>query len=186
MNNLAQPVTQWNGACDKRLARLIGYEQNSAHFEQYCHVGSTASCWKLGLFHDADFAGNLADSKSASGGVLCILGSLTFVPTSWVCVKHDPRHVCVDPFSVRAAVLLRRSTCCGQFLCLWEHYGRYRGDSSTQSCVRSSSRPTSTLLLPDSLASSVPLQSHFLLTRSRSSSHTLRVIIQVTSSMSYP
>ena len=35
--------------------------------------------------------------------------------------------------------------------------------------------PTSTQLLPDSLAYSVPLQSHFLLTRSRSSSDTLRV-----------
>ena len=37
---------------------------------------------KLGLFEDSDFAGDLKDSKSTSGGTLCVLGSHTFDPIS--------------------------------------------------------------------------------------------------------
>ena len=40
------------------------------------------------LFQDSDFAGNLEDSKSTSGGILCIIGSRTFVPISWMCKKQ--------------------------------------------------------------------------------------------------
>ena len=43
---------------------------------------------RLGLFQDSDFAGDLEDSKSTSGGTLCIFGSHTFVPISWMCKKQ--------------------------------------------------------------------------------------------------
>ena len=46
------------------------------------------SCGRLGLFQDADFAGDLEDSKSTSGGTLCVFGSHTFVPISWMCKKQ--------------------------------------------------------------------------------------------------
>ena len=42
-----------------------------------CHVGHTAQQCRLGLFQDSDFAGDLEDSKSTSGGILCILRSHT-------------------------------------------------------------------------------------------------------------
>ena len=42
----------------------------------------------LGLFQDSDFAEDLEDSKSTSGGTLCVFGSHTFVPTSWMCKKQ--------------------------------------------------------------------------------------------------
>ena len=42
---------------------------------------------RLGLFKDSDFAGDLEDSKSTTGGTLCIFGSHTFVPISWMCKK---------------------------------------------------------------------------------------------------
>ena len=64
-------MTKWTKACDKRLNRLISYIQ----------------C-RLGLFEDSDFAGDLKDSKSTSGGFLCIFGIHTFVPISWVCKKQ--------------------------------------------------------------------------------------------------
>ena len=36
-----------------------------------------------------DFAGDLEDSKSTSGGLVCIFGSHhTFVPKSWMCKKQ--------------------------------------------------------------------------------------------------
>ena len=43
---------------------------------------------RLGLFQDSDFAGDLEDSKSTSGGTLCVFGSHTFVPKSWMCKKQ--------------------------------------------------------------------------------------------------
>ena len=53
-----------------------------------CHVGNTAKQCRLGLFQDSDFAGDLEDSKSTSGGTLCVFGSHTFVPISWMCKKQ--------------------------------------------------------------------------------------------------
>ena len=58
-------------------------------------MGNTAKQCRLGLFQDSDFAGDLEDSKSTSGGTLCIFGSHTFVPISWMCekqtaVSHSP------------------------------------------------------------------------------------------------
>ena len=52
------------------------------------YVGNTAKQCRLGLFQDSDFAGDLEDSKSTSGGTLCIFGSRTFVPISWMCKKQ--------------------------------------------------------------------------------------------------
>ena len=49
---------------------------------------SPAKQCRLGLFQDSDFAGDLEDSKSTSGGTLCIFGSHTFVPISWMCKKQ--------------------------------------------------------------------------------------------------
>ena len=49
---------------------------------------NTAKQCRLGLFQDSDFAGDLEDSKSTSGGTLCIFGSHTFVPISWMCKKQ--------------------------------------------------------------------------------------------------
>ena len=51
-------------------------------------MGKTAQQCRLGLFQDSDFAGDLEDSKSTSGGVLRIFGSHTFVPISWMCKKQ--------------------------------------------------------------------------------------------------
>ena len=75
-------------ACDKRLNRLISYIHHTCEYKQYFHVGNTAKQCRLGLFEDSDFAGDLEDSKSTSGGTLCVFGSHTFVPISWMCKKQ--------------------------------------------------------------------------------------------------
>ena len=51
-------------------------------------MGNTAKQCRLGLFQDSDFARDLEDAKSTSGGTLCIIGSHTFVPISWMCKKQ--------------------------------------------------------------------------------------------------
>ena len=69
VNKLARAVTKWTKSCDKRLARLISYIHHTCEYRQYCHVGNTAQRCRLGL-------------------VLCIFGSHTFVPTSYMCKKQ--------------------------------------------------------------------------------------------------
>ena len=81
-------MTKWIKACDKRLNRLISYIHHTCEYKQYCHVGNTAKQCRLGLFQDCEFAGDLEDSKSTSGGTLCVFGSHTFVPISWMCKKQ--------------------------------------------------------------------------------------------------
>ena len=88
VNKLARSITKWTKACDKRLNRLISYIHHTCEYKQYCHVGSTAKQCRLGLFQDSDFARDLEDSNSTSGGTLCIFGSHTFVPISWMCKKQ--------------------------------------------------------------------------------------------------
>ena len=67
---------------------MISYIHLACEYKQYCHVGNTAKQCRLGLFQDSDFAGDLEDSKSTSGGTLCVFGSHTFVPISWMCKKQ--------------------------------------------------------------------------------------------------
>ena len=88
VNKLARSITKWTKACDKRLNRLISFIHHTSEHKQYCHVGNTAKQCRLGLFQDSDFAGDLEDSKSTSGGALCVFGSHTFVPVSWMCKKQ--------------------------------------------------------------------------------------------------
>ena len=88
VNKLARSITKWTNACEKRLNRLISYIHHTSEYKQYCYVGNTAKQCRLGLFQDCDFAGDLEDSKSTSGGTLCVFGSHTFVQISWMCKKQ--------------------------------------------------------------------------------------------------
>ena len=88
VNKFALSIKKWTKTCDKRLNRLISYIHHTSEYKQYCHVGNTAKQCRLGLFQDSDFAGNLEDSKSISGRTLCVFGSHTFVPLSWMCKKQ--------------------------------------------------------------------------------------------------
>ena len=88
VTKLARAITKWTSVCDKRLAHLISYIHHTCEFKQNCLVGNTARRCRLGLFQDSDFAEDLEDSKSTSGGLLCIFGSHTFVLVSWMCKKQ--------------------------------------------------------------------------------------------------
>ena len=89
VNTLARAaVTKWTRACDRRLTRFISYILCTSEFKQCCHVGNTQQQCRPGLFQDSGFARDLEDSKSTSGGILCIFGSHTFVPMRWMCKKQ--------------------------------------------------------------------------------------------------
>ena len=88
LNKCARSITKWTKACDKRLNRLISYIHYTCENKRCCHVGNAAEQCRLGLFQHSDFAGDLEDSKSTSGGTLCTFGSHTFVPISWMCKEQ--------------------------------------------------------------------------------------------------
>ena len=89
VNKPARSITKWTKACDKRLNRLISYIHHTCGCKQHCFGCNTAKRCRLGLFQDSDFAGDIEDSKSTSGGTLCVFfGSHTFVPISWMCQKQ--------------------------------------------------------------------------------------------------
>ena len=88
VNKLARSITKWTKACDKRLNRLISYIHHTCEYKQYCYVGNTAKQCRLGLFKTPILRGDLEDSKSTSGGTLCVFGSHAFVPISWMCKKQ--------------------------------------------------------------------------------------------------
>ena len=101
VNKLARSISKWTKACDKRLNRLISYIHHTCEYKQYCHVGNTAKQCRLGLFQDSDFTGDFEDSKSTSGGTLCIFGSHTFVPINWMCKKQT----CVSHSSTESEII---------------------------------------------------------------------------------
>ena len=88
VNKLARSITKWTKACDKRLARLISYIHHTSECRQYRYVGNTIQQCRIGLFQDSDFVGDLEDSESTSGGLLCIFGNQKIVPISWMCKKQ--------------------------------------------------------------------------------------------------
>ena len=86
VHKLARAVTKRTRACDKRLARLISYVHSTSYYCQSCGKHSTTmQTWIVSRLW---FCGRLEDSKSTSGGILCILRSRTFVPVSWMDKKQ--------------------------------------------------------------------------------------------------
>ena len=73
---------RWN------IDAFLEHIHHTCEYKQYCYVGNTAKQCRPGLFQDSDFAGDLEDSKSTSGGTLCVFGSYTFVPKSWMCKRQ--------------------------------------------------------------------------------------------------
>ena len=52
-------------------------------------MGNIDKQCRLGLFRDTDFAGDLEDSISTSGGTMCVFfGIHICVPISWMCKKE--------------------------------------------------------------------------------------------------
>ena len=66
----------------KGLARLMSVLRCTSGHRQFCHFG-TKPVNASKFFQDAILAGDMADSRSTSGGKLCTFGDHTFVRMSW-------------------------------------------------------------------------------------------------------
>ena len=67
--------------------------------KQYCHVGNTAKQCRMGLFQDSEFAGDLEDSKSTSGGTLCIFWK------SYICSNRCKKQTAVSHSSTESEII---------------------------------------------------------------------------------
>lgn len=87
-NAFARMVTKWNIACDRKLHRLISYIHTRTDWSVEPYVGGhplqCALCYRV----DADYAGDIHDSHSTSGGYLILIGPRTFAPITWLCKKQ--------------------------------------------------------------------------------------------------
>ena len=103
-----------------------------------CHVGNTAKQCRLGLFQDSDFAWDLEDSKSTSGGTLCVFGSHTFVPISWMCKKQtavshsstESEIISLDT-GLRFGWFVRSGTMGFNCFCPWKCFSCFRSNGAT-------------------------------------------------------
>ena len=114
VNKLARSITKWTKAFDKRLNQLTSYIHHTCEYKQCCYVGNTAKQCRLGQFQDSDFARDLEDSKSTSGGTVCIFGRHTSVPIIWMCKKQTSvSHSSTESeiISLDAGFEIRRDSC---------------------------------------------------------------------------
>ena len=119
VNTLARKVTCWNGACDKRLHRLISYLRHTQDWTQTCYVGDHPDDCFLVCFCDASFAGDLEDSKSTSGAYVVLMGPRTFVPVTWLCKKQGAvSHSSTEAEVIALDAAMRME--CLPLLVLWE------------------------------------------------------------------
>ena len=77
-----------SGECSEAMAKRVQQESGEETVAAKSRPMMNLMLSRLELFQGSDFAGNLEDSKSTSGGVLCIFGSRTCVPISWMCKKQ--------------------------------------------------------------------------------------------------
>ncbi len=71
---LSTMITKWDTLCDRKLFRLIKYINGTTQWRQIGFVGDGPDDVSLGLFSDADFAGDRADMRSTSRVFLALYG----------------------------------------------------------------------------------------------------------------
>ena len=98
---LARKVSRWCKECDRRLHRLVSYMNCTKDWVQHSYVGDNFSDIRLGLFTDADFAGDKSDSKSTSGVFIAAVGPHTYAPI----VSISKKQGCVSTSTCESEVV---------------------------------------------------------------------------------
>ena len=152
---LSRDTSKRSRACDKRLHRLTAYIHTTRDWTLRTCVGDAADKCRIACFSDADFAGDLKDSKSTSGGFVAVVGPKMFVPLSCLCKKQQVvSHSSTESEIVALDVWIRTEAL--PTLTLWETLlGLVAADSRTAGGHRGQVAPTS----PSSAVRSRPQQS---------------------------
>ena len=110
--DLAATDASFEESCQIREAAMKAHAEVSIRDRIEDSVRATVILIIVTDFTSTDFAGDLEDSKSTSGGTLCIFGSHTVVPISWMCniVMWEtlPNNVDWDCFKIQTLREIRR------------------------------------------------------------------------------
>ena len=107
---LTTMITRGDEMCDRKLLRIISYMKGSAAWRQIRFIGDTPDEPELGLFSDADFAGDRADMRITSGAFLALYGPRGLFPLSGLSKKQTAvSHSTVEDDIVAASHALRTS-----------------------------------------------------------------------------
>ena len=98
---LARKVSRRCKECDRRLHRLVSYMNCTQAWAQHSYVGDVFDDIRLGLFTDADFAGDKSDSKSASGFFIAAIGPHTYASI----VSTSKKQGCVSTSTCESEVV---------------------------------------------------------------------------------
>ena len=134
VNKFARSITKWTKACGKRLNLLISHIHFTSVYTKYCYVGNTWKQSRLGLVEDSDFAGDLEESKSTSGGTLRVLEVIhLFQKVGCVRNKLQFHRVQQNPKSSLWTLDWERRDSCSRFVgndcySFWKQDSDYRGD----------------------------------------------------------
>ena len=101
VNHLARFLTKWTTACDRKLRRLSAYIYHTKDMILSSIIGDRFADCHLAVFSDADFAGDLLESKSTSGCFVAIIGPRTFAPVSALCKTQS----CVSHSSTESEII---------------------------------------------------------------------------------
>jgi len=95
---LATKISCWTAACDRWLYRLMCYIDHTKGITLSGYVGNTIDELNIGLWSDADWAGDRSDDKwrSTNGAFAAMLGSHTDFPI-WAKSKKQDSTSCSTP-----------------------------------------------------------------------------------------
>ncbi len=148
VGHLATYLTKWDSEQDDKLSRMMSYVNCSGHYRQIGFLGDPLDKVELGLFCDADFAGDRRDSKSTSGVFMALIGPNTFFPLSALSKKQSVCSHSTPEAEIVAAYTAVR-TIGIPMLDLWEKIlGRvprmhlFEDNQATSTIIRSGKYPT--------------------------------------------
>ena len=73
-------ITRRDEVCDRKLLKIIKYNNGTVEWRQVGFVGNTTKQLQLGLFSDADFVGDGADVNNTSGVSLALIRPTQLLP----------------------------------------------------------------------------------------------------------
>ena len=107
---LSTMITKWDCLCDRKLLRIIKHINGSTGWRQIGFIGDGPEELELGLFSDADFAGDRDTMRSTSGAFLALYGPHCFFPLSAQSKKQTAvSHSTVEAETVAADHAIRMS-----------------------------------------------------------------------------
>ena len=98
---LTTQITRWTPLCDRKLFRIIKYMNGTTSWRQIGFIGDGPDELQLGLFSDADFAGDKATLRSTSGVFLALYGPHSFFPLA----SQSKKQTAVSHSTVEAEIV---------------------------------------------------------------------------------